>query len=75
MALVKQYYSPTPVKMRKIGDAILFVCIGIQPLTQTLPLTDNQRLWINFGFSVAGVLAKTITNFFTDQSVEENGEQ
>jgi hypothetical protein len=70
-ALLKKYYSPTPAKFRKIGDSILFLCIGIQPLTQTLPLTDTHRLWINFGFSVAGVIAKTITNFFTDDIPEQ----
>ena len=74
MSLVKKYYSPTPAKFRRIGDAILFTCVGIQPLTQALPLSDNSKLWVNFGFSVAGVISKVITNFFTDETVEEDAQ-
>lgn len=64
--MIKKYYAPTPAKFRKIGDAILFISVGLQPLTQTLPLTDNQRVWVNFGMGAAGLIAKVITNFFTE---------
>jgi len=65
--VLKKYYEPTPVKFRKIGDIILITCTAIQPLTMTLPLTDAQRVWVNFGIGVAGVIGKIITNFFSTE--------
>lgn len=63
---IKKYYAPTPKSMRKLGDSLLFLSLGLQPLTLTLPLTDNARLWVNFGLSAAGIFAKAITNFFEE---------
>ena len=28
-----------------------------------LPLPDEQKLWVNFGISAAGILGKILTNF------------
>lgn len=61
--LTKKYAKPTPAKWRKIGDSILFFSIGLQPMITTLPLTEHQMLWINFGIGALGVIGKTLTNF------------
>jgi len=70
-SVLKNYYAPTPQKFRKIGDSVLFFAVAIQPLTLTLPVTDNTRLWIGFALSVAGVIGKTITNFFAEEPATE----
>ena len=68
--VLKNYYLPTPKRIRKIGDSILLASVALQPMTQTLPLTDNQRLWVNFGLGCVGILGKFVTNFFTDEPAE-----
>lgn len=65
--VTKKYYEPTPKKWRKVGDTILIFCTAIQPMTMTLPLTDAQRVWVNFGIGVTGVVGKIITNFFSTE--------
>lgn len=65
-ASIKNFYAPTPVFIRKIGDSILYASLALQPLTLTLPITDNQRVWVNFGLSAAGILGKFITNLFKE---------
>lgn len=69
--LVKNYYAPTPQKFRKIGDSILYLSVCLQPMTLTLPLTDNQRVWVNFAIGLTGVIGKTITNFFAEEPATE----
>lgn len=64
---LKNYYAPTPKRLRKLGDGILYASLALQPLTLTLPVTDNQRMWINFGLSTAGIFGKFITNLFKDE--------
>jgi hypothetical protein len=64
---IKHYWEPTPARLRKVGDSILWVSLALQPLTLTLPITDNQRLWINFGISGLGIAGKFITNLFKDE--------
>lgn len=61
---LSNFYKPTAVKYRKLGDSILFLSVALQPMTQTLPLTDHQRLWVNFGIGGLGVIGKFITNLF-----------
>ena len=61
--LQKRYAAPTPEKFRKLGDSLLLLTVGLQPLVTTLPLTEHQMLWVNFGLSAFGVVAKVLTNF------------
>jgi len=70
-SVLKNYYAPTPQKFRKIGDALLYISLGLQPLTLTLPVSDQAHIWIGFGLSAAGVIAKTITNFFSESPSTE----
>lgn len=60
------YWQDTPVFYKKVGDSILFFCLGMIPIIHTLPVSDTTKLWIVSGLSALGILGKTITNFFTD---------
>ena len=64
---LKNYYAPTPINMRKIGDAILLGSTSISGMIMGLPLSDNYKLWLTFGLNLFGVLGKVITNFFKDE--------
>lgn len=61
--LNKKYFSPVPTPMRKFGDAILYTSLSFQPIVMGLPLPDNEKLWVNFAISAAGILGKILTNF------------
>ncbi len=63
-----KFYSPTPVRMRKIGDAILYSTSTLSVLMMGSPLNDNQIKWAVFGLAVIGVAGKTITNMFKDET-------
>lgn len=66
MSIKKRYYAPTPEKWQKIGDTVLGLSLALQPLTLTLPISDNTRLWINFGFAAVGVVSKFLTNLASE---------
>lgn len=62
----KSYWESTPVKLRKIGDALL----GIFSLTSTAAIiNDDKRLAI--GSLIIGVVGKILTNFFTEEPVNQ----
>ena len=60
----KSYWKSTPVKLRKIGDALL----GVFSLTSTAAIiNDNKQLAV--WSLVIGVVGKILTNFFTEEPV------
>jgi len=63
-----KFYSPTPVKMRKIGDAILFGTTALGTLMMGAPFSDKTISIIVWALGVIGVLGKVITNFFKDEA-------
>lgn len=63
----KNYYKSTPVRMRKMGDAILLGCTSISTLVMGLPISDNAKVWATFAINIVGVAGKIMTNFFTDE--------
>ena len=65
--MMKNYYKPTPVHFRKIGDAILFFCVGAQPILLTLPLNDHKLIYVTVSLSLVGLIGKTITNLFKEE--------
>lgn len=58
----KDYYSPTPVKLRKLGDSILI--LGTT-LTATFAGMEVDKGWI-IGAAFMTALGKMITNLFTE---------
>ena len=69
MKKLKQYWTPTPVKARKIGDAFLVLSASLSGAVMGLPLPDNQKLWINFGLTLLGVIGKIVTNFAVEEPI------
>ncbi len=57
----KKYYSPTPKKWRKLGDALLAVSTAI---TGYAMYEDIK--WVALTALITGVVGKFLTNFFTD---------
>jgi len=66
--LIKKYYAPTPARFRKIGDSLLFLFTALTPVVTTLPVSEKTVIWLNIGLSVAGLICKTVTNFFTEET-------
>lgn len=64
---LENYKAPTPVKWRKIGDAILLISTSLSTMIMGLPVSEHQQLWLIFGVNCTGVLGKVITNFFKEE--------
>lgn len=74
--LKKSYYkAATPEKMRKLGDAILISGPVLQSATMSLPLTDQQMVWVNFAITIITLAGKIWTNFYADGAVEEEKQE
>lgn len=78
MKSLKHYYKPTPVKWRKLGDALL-ACAGlvggggILAYEQLKDLYTPHQLKIMIGVSlVVGIAGKFLTNFFTDEQTKQS---
>lgn len=74
--IFKNYYKPTPVKWRKLGDSILVV----GTLISTTCLTEYEKAKELFGVGdlkyimltaiVCTALGKIVTNFATEETPE-----
>ena len=60
--MIKDYYKPTPVKWRKIGDALLIISTTISSFS----MYENIH-WLAMTSLITGVLGKLLTNFFTEK--------
>jgi len=71
MKSLKNYYKPTPIKMRKLGDALLACSAlvgggGILAFDQLKEIYSSHELKIIIGTTlVVGIVGKFLTNFFT----------
>lgn len=59
----ENYYKKTPVKMRKIGDAIQDVAIIAGAI---VALFASPPAWIPVAVMAVGRIGKIITNFWTE---------
>jgi hypothetical protein len=55
----RNYYSPTPKKWRKLGDALL----GVSTTITGFAIYEEAK-WIAITALVFGVIGKFLTNFF-----------
>ena len=62
-----RFYSPTPKRMRQLGDTIMLAGMGLQTSIMGLPLTDNQKVWSVFIISIVALIGKLMTNFFKEE--------
>jgi len=60
---LKNFYSPTPAKWRKLGDTLLGVSTTITGYSLYVDLK-----WVAGIALVLGVLGKFLTNFFVEDS-------
>lgn len=74
---LKNFYKPTPVKIRKVGDAILATSTfitggGMLAFEQIKDVFGEQNLKIVLGTSfILGVVSKFITNLFSEEKNEK----
>lgn len=72
MSIFKNYYLPTPVKWRKIGDAILLVGVTIDSVIMKdydkykEAFGNDLKFWL-IGIVVCAVVGKLGTNLKTAQ--------
>ena len=62
MSLKKKYYSPTPAKWRKLGDALL----GVSSTITGFAIYEEVK-WIAITALAIGVVGKFLSNFFTEE--------
>lgn len=60
--ILKLYFSPTPKKWRKIGDALL----GMSTIVTTYAIADEWSKYIQLSALILGVVGKFLTNFFSE---------
>jgi len=61
---VESYWSPTPKGIRKIADSVLAGCTFAGGMTA---MSGNPTIGVVI--SIVGVVAKMVSNFFTDDPV------
>jgi hypothetical protein len=66
------YYKPTPVKWRKIGDAILLGTASMSAMMMGAPLSETSKTWAIFILNIIGVAGKVLTNFFKEDETTTN---
>lgn len=57
--MMNRYYRPTPIKWRKIGDALLAASTTI-----TTYAIYDQVEWLAYAALITGVIGKFLTNLF-----------
>lgn len=62
----KSYWASTPVKLRKIGDALL----GVFSITSTAAIINDSKQLAIWSL-IVGVVGKVLTNFFTEEPINQ----
>lgn len=76
--LIKNYWKPTSIKMRKIGDSLLAVAAlfgggGLIAFDQLKEVYSEHELKILIGSAIVlGIIGKFLTNFFTESKIDKN---
>jgi hypothetical protein len=63
--MLKNYYKPTPVKWRKLGDAFLAVSVTITSFAMY-----NNVQWVALTALITGVIGKFLTNIFKEDDIK-----
>ena len=64
--MLKNYYKPTPIKWRKLGDALLAVSVTITGFA----MYENIQ-WVALTALITGVIGKFLTNFFKEDDTQK----
>lgn len=60
MLRLKNYYKPTPKRLRKLGDSLLAVSM------MAIPTALSGHVWLGSTVFALGVIGKFLTNFFAE---------
>ena len=60
---IKDYFKPTPVRMRAFGDALL----GVSATIVGFSIAEDVK-WLSYTALAIGVLGKFLTNFFKESN-------
>jgi hypothetical protein len=61
---IKNYYKPTKLIWRKIGDSLLIAATSLSAFVMNTPLPEKTKLWLVFSINFVGVIGKVISNLF-----------
>jgi len=61
LKMKKNYYSPTPAKWRKLGDALL----GVSTTITGFAIYEEAK-WVAIAALLSGVVGKFLTNLFSE---------
>lgn len=65
---IRNYYKPTPIKWRIVGDLlILLIPIFTVLISEAPNLDDAVKYWLGGGLNIALVIGKYITNGFSEE--------
>jgi len=62
MSIQKRYSEPTPKYWRQVGDFALVLLVAIQPMLDSMPISDKPKYWVQFIFTALLVGIKFWTN-------------
>ena len=61
--LKSSYYKPTPIRWRKLGDALL----GVSTTITAYVIADEWGKYATLAALILGVAGKFLTNFFSEE--------
>lgn len=61
---LKGYHKPTPVKIKKVADAVLVATTALGPVFHTVP-------GVGIAVMTIGAVAKLLSNIFVDESNDQ----
>lgn len=60
--MLNNYKKPTPLRWRRVGDALLAVSLV------AVPAELSGHTWLSISVFLVGVIGKFLTNLFSDES-------
>jgi hypothetical protein len=60
--MTTNYWKPTPIFWRKIGDSLL----AVGTLAGTIAISEDYK-WIGLGLIFCSIVGKFLTNFFKNE--------
>lgn len=65
--------KPSHPVFKRIADYLLYTLPVILTSIMALPISEDAKLWLNFGISVVIVLIKGATKFTAEEVTNEQG--
>ena len=68
--MFKNYWAPTPVIFRKLGDSLL----AVGAMAQTYAIISENQKWMLY-VAIGCMVGKFLTNFFADISLNDKANE